>query len=149
MDKEIINRIESQLIALHRSFYQHKGWERLKKDADVNLGRPEAALLKVLATQKNGSCKMQQLSTYLGIEAPSVSRTAQSLEVAGLVTRKTDKDDARISHLKINAKGIRQLNKLQSARRRYLEALIKDWPTSDKQKLAELLEKLSAQVEIK
>lgn len=142
-NEDVITDIESGLITLHRAFFQHKGWEQLKQEAGVELDRPEAALLKTLAMCETGSCRVQQVASYLGIEAPSVSRTAQQLEQAGLVSKHPDAEDGRASNLKLTAKGRRQLDKLLKVRRARLQQLVAGWSTEDKRRLAELLTKLS------
>jgi DNA-binding MarR family transcriptional regulator len=141
---EALYQIESGLIALHKTFFQHKGWEELRKESGVSLDRPEAALLKVLAMSEHGTCRMQQVATYLGIEAPSVTRTAQQLEQDGMVIKRPDSHDRRVGNLHLTAKGRRELEKLLRVRHAHLANLVADWSLEDKVRLGQLLTKLSA-----
>jgi len=140
-----INDIESGLIALHRTFFQHKGWERLQQTAGITLDRAEAAMLKALSASQAKARRLQDVATSLGIEAPSVSRTAQQLEARGLVSKKPDARDGRASNLHLTAKGRQQLERLMAARRQRLEQLLTNWSEHDKRHLAQLLHKLAQQ----
>jgi len=50
------------------------------------------------------------VAEYLGQTKGTVSQTLKVLENKGLLTKKTDENDKRISHLKLSAKGKRLLN---------------------------------------
>lgn len=142
-DDKILNEIEAGLIALHRSFFQHKGWEQLKRESGIKLDRSGAAVLKVLAMSKTQICPMSRIASNLGIEAPSVTRAAQQLEYSGYITKKPDATDGRVNNLQLTDKGRKQIEKLQKVRRDHIRKLVAGWNQQDKSKLAELLSKLS------
>jgi DNA-binding MarR family transcriptional regulator len=140
---ETLNQIESGLTALHRAFFQHKSWEELQRESGVSLERPEAALLKVLAMHEHGSCRMQQIAAYLGIEAPSVTRTAQQLEEYGLVKKQPDRHDRRAMQVRMTNRGRQQLRRLQQYRHTQLAEVFKRWSPEDRNKFADYLRRLA------
>ncbi len=138
-----LDTIETGLMQLHKTSFQHKGWENLIQEAGVNLDRPAAALLKVLLVVDK-PCKILDVAQYLGIEAPSVSRKVKELEDAGLLTRKPDEYDGRVSNLSLTAKGREQLTRLQRVRRAHLARTLASWSEDDRHKLAQLFAQLTS-----
>jgi DNA-binding MarR family transcriptional regulator len=89
---------------------------------------------------------MHDIARVLGIEAPSVTRTVQELEQAGLIKRRPDPEDKRASHVSLTKKGGQQLAKLQKARRERLSQALKQWSISERRQLAELLQRLAKDI---
>lgn len=135
--------LENSLSALAHAAFHHKAWEDVQRRAGVTLERSQVALLKCVLKHPGNSCRLQHIAQALGIEAPSVSRTAQLLEADGLLRRKIDATDKRASIITLTAKGERQLAKLQQARRDRLAEAMQQWSQSDRQKLTRLLDQLS------
>jgi DNA-binding MarR family transcriptional regulator len=138
-----LDAIEAGMMALHRAGFQHKSWETLQRDFDLNVDRASATLLKAVAMCKGKPCRMQDIAHYLGIEAPSVTRTVHALVAAGLLVRHPDKADRRASIIGLTAAGAALLQRLQAAKRARLKNALRDWPAEDRQNLARLLNKLA------
>jgi DNA-binding MarR family transcriptional regulator len=138
-----LDAIETALVALYRASFQHRAWEDIQLRAGLSLDKSSAALLKVVKNSGPSHCRIQDIADVLGIEAPSVSRTVQELERDGLVTRQQDDTDRRASQVRLTEAGVRQLAKLQSAKRARLNAALHDWSNNDRQALARLLHQLA------
>jgi DNA-binding MarR family transcriptional regulator len=138
-----LDAIETALVALFRSSFQHRAWEDMQQRAGLTLDRSNAALLKVVKGCDSSNCRIQDIARVLGIEAPSVSRTVQELERDGLVTRNQDDTDRRASNVALTEAGELQLAKLQAAKRARLKSALQGWSNDDRQELARLLHKLA------
>ena len=80
----------------------------------------------------------------LGLDISTTSRKAQELESSGLLVRSEDASDRRASALALTPEGKQLLGRLKKARLRSLEQLLADWSHEDRTQLAELLERLVA-----
>ncbi len=142
-DLSDITAIESGLSALHRVAFQHQAWESIQRRAGISMDRANVALLKVVASHENTPCRLQAVARHLGIEAPSVTRTVQELEQAGLLVRQADPTDGRASNVSLTSKGERQLAKLQAARQQHLAESLQHWSSADLRTLGALLERFA------
>lgn len=138
-----LDDIETGLIALHQAMFQHRSWEDLQKRAGITMDRSSATLLKVVAYCGKSPCRMQDIAQKLGIEAPSVTRTVQELEAAGLIKRTADKTDRRASNVSLTKKGEQQLAKMQKARHQRLAQALSEWSTHDRQQFGLLLQRFA------
>jgi DNA-binding MarR family transcriptional regulator len=107
------------------------------------LDRAGAALLKVVANCEGTPCRLQDIATQLGIEAPSVTRTARELKRQKLISKRTDKEDRRATNISLTPEGKQLLERLQAAHRDRLKGALKDWSASDRHELARLLHKMA------
>lgn len=136
-----LDDIETALTSLYRATFQHRAWEQLQKAAGTELDRASASLLKTITHLSSNNCRVQDLANYMGIEAPSVSRTAKELEDAGFLKRAQDNKDRRAFNLSLTSAGKAELQKFRRARRQKLSAVLADWKTEDRRDLARLLDK--------
>jgi DNA-binding MarR family transcriptional regulator len=141
-----LEAIEAGLLALHKANFQHRSWEDIQVRAGLSIDRASAILLKVVAQCDKTPCRMQDIAKLLGIEAPSVTRTVQDLEHAGLVTRQTDPQDKRASHVVLTAKGRQQLARLQKARRERLSQALHTWTPAQRKQLGAMLQRLAKNI---
>lgn len=140
-----LDAIEAGILALHKVAFQHRAWEELQQRAGITLERANATLLKVVAmcSESHQPCRMQYIADRLGIEAPSVTRTVQELEAAGLISRQPDEQDKRAMNVSLTKKGEKQLAKLQAARRERLAEALSDWTARDRKVFGELLSRFA------
>ncbi|HET7630555.1 MAG TPA: MarR family transcriptional regulator, partial [Candidatus Saccharimonadales bacterium] len=131
------------LTALHRVIFQHQAWQDIQRQASVTLDRTSYTLLKVVASHREAPCRLQAVAQYLGVEAPSVTRTVQALEQARLVARRADPTDGRASIITISKRGERQLAKLQAARREWLRRSLGNWSERDLATFGKLLQRFA------
>lgn len=137
------DEIEAGLIALHKSTFQHRAWETIQQRAGISLERANATLLKVVAFCDKQPCRMQDIAKTLGIEAPSVTRTVQELEAAGLLQRMPDANDKRAFNVSLTTKGEQQLAKLQAARRAHLAEALSAWSKDERDQFGKLLQRFA------
>ena len=117
-------------------------WAALSARADLTIDRPGATVLRLLVAQP-GNWRLHDLAERLGIEAPSITRKAQQLELAGLVYRERDLKDGRAFSLRITEKGRIVARKIATAQRQILEAALQDWPSDDRQQFIKLFQRFS------
>jgi DNA-binding MarR family transcriptional regulator len=145
-DQRDLEAIEAGLLALHKTNFQHRAWDDIQARAGISMDRASALLLKVVAQCDKTPCRMQDIAKLLGIEAPSVTRTVQELEHAGLVMRQTDPDDKRASRISLTKAGQQQLAKLQKARRERLTEALQGWTKTERQQMGALLQRLAQDI---
>jgi DNA-binding MarR family transcriptional regulator len=133
-----VERIQSGLQTVARAISQVKLHERLLVSAGVRLDRAGSYLLFKLHT-KGTSMRVTELAEQLGVDAPTVTRKIQQLERDGLVGRHADPDDRRATQLELTPAGKRTIERVNKARRAWLESLVADWETKDLDSFAELL----------
>ena len=90
-----------------------------KEDVAAGIGAPQLSALSVLVFQ--GPQALTELAVAEQVRLPTMSRLIADLETRGLVARKPDRFDRRISRISATAKG-RTL--LEEGRRRRLSRLV-------------------------
>src|SRR4051812_463211 len=96
---------------------------------DGGLRRADAGVLKVLA--KLGEQRSGDIAARLGVDASVVSRQLTALEADGLVARRPDPADARVSLTALTPAGRLRLEKLYAGFSRQLRAALADWNDED------------------
>jgi DNA-binding MarR family transcriptional regulator len=114
-------RQERTGVALSRT-----GWELLRRVDDL------------------GAARVSQLAELLDLSLPVTSRALRRLVDSGLVARRADPDDGRASRFMVTAEGAATRAKVQAAMHGELDAVLARWPARDRQRLADLLPRLVA-----
>ncbi len=105
--------------------------------AGVDLDR---ALFPLLARiERRGPLGIGELAELCGRDYTTVSRQVAKLEALGLVLRRANREDARITDAAITAKGRAMTGALDEARERILTSLLAEWDRRDLAELARLL----------
>jgi DNA-binding MarR family transcriptional regulator len=99
-DREIADRLHSAAIHLLR---------RVRR-TDTLTGIP-AAQLSALSVLMGGPRTLGEMATAEQVRPPTMSTLVRDMELAGLVRRSGDADDARVVRLEMTAKGRRVLAK--------------------------------------
>jgi DNA-binding MarR family transcriptional regulator len=133
-----VERIQTGLQTVARAIAQVKLHERLLLSAGVRLDRAGSHLLYKLY-MKGSSMRVTELAEQLQVDAPTVTRKIQQLERDGLVGRHADPDDRRATQIELTSAGKRTIERVNKARRAWLESLLSDWDTKDLDSFAELL----------
>jgi DNA-binding MarR family transcriptional regulator len=89
-----------------------------REDAASGLGGPALSALSVVVF--GGPISLGRLAEAERVRPPTMTRTVQGLEAAGLVRREADANDGRIVNIRATPKGVRVL---QAARARRVAAL--------------------------
>lgn len=78
-----------------------------------------------------GPCTVSELAGGLGLELSTVSRRVKALEARGLVERRTDDHDRRISHLDLSPSGRAMFDALSAGWRDMLGEALAGWDPAD------------------
>ncbi|NEA37138.1 MarR family transcriptional regulator [Streptomyces sp. SID13031] len=92
---------------------------------DGGLRRADASVLGVLA--KDGEQRGGEIAGKLGVDASVVSRQVSALEADGLVSRRPDPADARVSLVQLSEPGRDRLHALYAGYSRQLRSALADW----------------------
>src|ERR1700677_3536604 len=133
-----VDDVDVALQSLMRSLKQTRLRDHLRPRAGVAVDQAGMAALYVLYTAQS-SLRLTELAEQLRIDAPAVTRKAQQLERAGLVSRTRDEQDARATRLQLTDNGRRALTRYLDSRRTWLAGLLADWPEAERAEFARLL----------
>src|ERR1700677_5267345 len=117
-----VDDVDVALQSLMRSLKQTRLRDHLRARAGVDLDQAGLAVLYVLHTSQS-SLRLTELAEQLRIDAPAVTRKAQQLERAGLVSRARDEQDARATRLQLTGSGRQTLTRYLDRRRTLPAAL--------------------------
>jgi DNA-binding MarR family transcriptional regulator len=116
-----------------------------REDATSGLGGPALSALSVVVF--GGPLSLGRLAEAERVRPPTMTRTVQGLEAAGLVLREVDPDDRRIVNIRATPKGVQVLQAARARRVAALAASLDALPARDRRTLeraASLLEKLAS-----
>ncbi len=109
--------------------------------AGVNLDRALFPLL--VRVERRGPLAIGELAELSGRDYSTVSRQISKLESLGLVGRKVDAKDARVSNALITDKGRSMTRALDRAREKLMARLLEHWDRREVSELARLLRKFA------
>lgn len=105
-------------------------------------------LTATLATiAREGPVTLGELAAHEQVAPPSITKVVAKLEADGLVTRRSDPADRRVSRVAITRAGQRRLEANRSRRTAWLESRLRELPPDDLARLeaaVEVLERLVA-----
>ncbi|MGB5232791.1 MAG: MarR family winged helix-turn-helix transcriptional regulator [Desulfoprunum sp.] len=118
--------------------------ETIKKDLDLTyknygLTFSQYNVLRILNNSKNGQNTVSNTSKIMLVSSSNITGLTQRLEKSGLILRKQDPGDERITVLEITPKGSRILKNIQDSHLSKINIYLKHFPS---QKQRELLEDL-------
>ena len=129
-----IEDIEAALQSIVRTLNQVRIHDRLLRDAGIHVDRAGAALLYRLS--EDDGLRITDLAERLGVDAPTVTRKVQQLEREGLVVRREEPLDRRVSRLGLTPEGERTIRQVMTARRAWLTRLLHGWDDADQEEFA-------------
>lgn len=104
--------------------------------------RVDAAGAVILARlQRDTGTRLSDLADRLGLAPSTVSRQLPPLEAAGLVARRTDPDDGRVSLLHLTDAGRDAAERITAYQASRIATLLRDWPQQDIAAFADLLDR--------
>jgi DNA-binding MarR family transcriptional regulator len=109
--------------------------------ATIGLTPPHAGIFRLLAVTQGLS--QQDLSTRLGIHPSRLVAILDELESRGLLERKPNPEDRRQYAVHLTAKGRDIFARIGQIARRHQDALCASLTEEERQKLAELLQKIA------
>lgn len=102
----------------------------------------QASVMHALSCR--GAIRLGDLADAVGLDASTVSRHVQHLAERGLVEREHDPDDGRARIIALSADGAEALAESFRARREVLAEAVEDWSLEDRERLQELVGRLTA-----
>jgi DNA-binding MarR family transcriptional regulator len=111
---------------------------------DSGLRRADASVLKVLA--KGGEQRGGEIAGKLGVDASVVSRQLSALESDGLVSRRPDPADARVSLVQLSDAGRARLEALYAEYAGRLRESLADWGDDEMAAAAAVLRRVASAV---
>ena len=104
----------------------------------------EPALMFVLhQVQANGSLRVSELATCMGLDTSTASRHVRNLEDGGYLARTGDPGDRRASRVRVTPKGRGALTRAMRARAAMVDRAIAGWSDKDRATLATLMTRLA------
>jgi DNA-binding MarR family transcriptional regulator len=120
---------------------------RLK--ARLPQGHLDPAMMFVLhQVQANGSLRVSELASCMGLDASTASRHVRHLEDGGYLARTGDPGDRRASRVRLTPKGRGALARALRARAAVVDRAIADWPDEDRATLASLMTRLADSLDL-
>jgi DNA-binding MarR family transcriptional regulator len=111
---------------------------------DLGLTISQLRVLKLLR-ERPASCG--QVAEHLGITASTASALIERIVRRGLVERGIRAGDRRVTDLRLSARGRQLLDEIDPSKRGAITASIDDLAPDDRERLAELLDRLAAGVQ--
>jgi DNA-binding MarR family transcriptional regulator len=128
-----LSRLETELAVLARTL------EGLSRRSAIHRDLDRASYLIARTLSADGATSISGLAAGLGLDATTVTRQVATMEAAGLVVRRKDPADGRVSLIDLTARGERKMEEVQAARERRIGDLVSGWPAADQRTFGELL----------
>ncbi len=134
-----VDSISATLARIVRLSVSRSAFARQASAADTGLSQPSYILLRVLIDE--GPLPMGRLATMAHMDVGMATRRVQALVDAGLVTRRTDPSDGRVSVIAPTRDGERAAGALHDVRRDHLARALSGWSAAELQQFDRLLTK--------
>src|SRR5271156_4615347 len=136
---ESVDSISATLAQIVRLSLSRSAFARQSSAADTELSQPSYMLLRVLIDE--GPLPMGHLASMAQMDVGMATRRVQALVDAGLVTRRADPSDGRVSVIDPTPNGERAVGALHEVRREHLARALSNWSAAELQQFDRLLTK--------
>ena len=124
-----------------------KASELFKKDSDAvfknyGLTFSQYNVLRVLNNSKNGQNTVTMASKIMLVSSPNMTGIAKRLEKSGLIIRKSDMHDERVTLLEITPKGKKILENIKAAHYGNISGYLKSFTEGGKTRILEDLKRI-------
>ena len=121
--------------------------ETIKKDLDMTyknygLTLSQYNVLRILNNSKNGQNTVSNTSKIMLVSSSNITGVTQRLEKSGLILRKQDPSDERITVLEITPKGSRILKNIHDVHLARINSYLKDFSIQKQRSLFEDLKQV-------
>jgi DNA-binding MarR family transcriptional regulator len=116
----------------------------LQSLADSGSHPGQLMCLRVLTV--NDGAAQRDLADMLHVARPTITKMLQGMEKSGLVERRADEVDQRLTRVYLTAAGRRAAKEMSVVAAEYVNATIATLPEDDRRELARLLEELGASI---
>ena len=113
----------------------------LEETSPLPLTISQFHILKLMTV--TGRHQIGEISTFLGVSAPAVTKSVDKLEGLGLVMRVPSEDDRRATWLAPSLKGKRLVEKYEELKAKRLHPILDTFPAEDLERFSEMLERVS------
>lgn len=137
-----VDSISATLARIVRLSVSRSAFARQASAADTELSQPSYILLRVLIDE--GPLPMGRLAGIAHMDVGMTTRRVQALVDAGLVTRRTDPSDGRVSVIGPTVRGERAAGALHEVRRDHLARALSGWSAAELAQFDRLLRKFLA-----
>jgi len=122
-----------------------KAWRNAVDVGMADLGLTQSRWIAMMHLRRLGEGSTQsELAADIGIERPSMVRTLNQLEAAGLIERRPSEHDGRSRTLWFTSAGQRLLGAMESRAAAGREVLMIDMSADERQQLRNLLTRITA-----
>jgi DNA-binding MarR family transcriptional regulator len=137
---DVLREVEQQLSLLWRR--AHSLSHQLSRQVHPDMEPASYGLLTVI--RQEGTIRLTDLASAVGVTKPSVSRQIAFLESLGFVFKAADPLDGRAQSIGLTEMGEDKMRQIQNARRQVLLERLADWPLEDVHKLTSYICRLNA-----
>jgi DNA-binding MarR family transcriptional regulator len=113
---------------------------RLRQESDTGLTPSQLSALATI--DRNGAMTLGRLAEDERVAPPTITKIVSKLEADGLVQRRADDHDRRVTHVGTTGAGAALLHETRRQRDAWLTARIHDLDASDRARLAAALDVL-------
>jgi DNA-binding MarR family transcriptional regulator len=130
---DAVAEIETEMAVLTRAL------ESLHRRGDIYRDMDRASYLIARALENSGPISVSGLASMLALDATTVTRQIATMEAAQLTRRAADPTDGRVRLITLTARGRKEMQTVQEARRSRLAELLIGWEEDDRQAFGRLL----------
>jgi DNA-binding MarR family transcriptional regulator len=141
---EGVDELSSQVFRAFLATMRQHGRLMMQEMRDHGLHHGQAMCLRLLSA--NDGITQRDLAGALHVARPTVTKMLNSMEKAGLVRRRPDAADARLTCVELTQAGRAEEKKMNLAAADYVNATIATLSEGDRRELARLLEVLGASI---
>jgi DNA-binding MarR family transcriptional regulator len=134
---DAVDSISATLAQIVRLSVSRSAFARQASAVDTELSQPSYILLRVLVDE--GPQPIGCLARMAHMDVGMATRRVQALVDAGLVTRRTDPSDGRVSVIGTTTDGERAAGALHKVRRDHLTRALSDWSPAELRQFEQLL----------
>ncbi len=141
-----VDELSSDVFRAFMTTMRQHGRLMMQEMRDHGLHHGQAMCLRLLSA--NDGITQRDLADALHVARPTVTKMLNSMEKAGLVRRRPDAADARLTCVELTDAGRDEEKKMNLAAADYVNSTIATLPEADRRELARLLEKLGASIKL-
>jgi DNA-binding MarR family transcriptional regulator len=97
----------------------------------------------LLALSRTDGLSQSELASVLHVSRPTVTTMLQKMEAAGIVERRTDEHDQRVTRLYLTPEGRRLAERMRAVHAEVIDSTIGSLPEADRRELLRLLQVLN------
>ena len=103
-----------------------------------------SSLSAMASIERLGPVTLGDLASVERVQPPTITRMVDGLEEAGLVSRRLDASDRRVTRVRLTAQGRRLLDQVRTRKTAYLARALRDVAPEDREVLARATQILDA-----